>query len=122
MGYLSLPLTMVTMSGLPILIGLGVDFAIQFHNRFEEETHLRESASAPPPTGPPPRPPRGGAPAPGGGGPEALMTLHISRVPMIRDFGSMLTVGTVILYLGIFFLLNPALFLRDRRQVVPVGG
>src|SRR3990170_770023 len=45
MGYLSLPLTMVTISGLPILIGLGVDFAIQFHNRFEEETHRRESAS-----------------------------------------------------------------------------
>ena len=25
------------MAGLPILIGLGADYAIQFHNRYEEE-------------------------------------------------------------------------------------
>ena len=41
MGFLSLPLTMVTISGLPILIGLGVDFAIQFHSRFDEEMQHR---------------------------------------------------------------------------------
>ena len=33
LGYLGLPLTMVTISGLPILIGLGVDFAVQVHSR-----------------------------------------------------------------------------------------
>ena len=31
------PLTLVTLAGLPVLIGLGVDFAIQFHNRYEEQ-------------------------------------------------------------------------------------
>jgi predicted RND superfamily exporter protein len=31
-------LTIITMAGLPILIGLGMDFAIQFHNRYEEES------------------------------------------------------------------------------------
>jgi hydrophobe/amphiphile efflux-3 (HAE3) family protein len=114
MGFLGFPLTMVTISGLPILIGLGVDFAIQFHNRMEEETARQ-----------------GGA---GAGLSEALlrlgpavalamltsvvgfMVLHMSRVPMIRDFGSMLTVGVVILFLFGLFFLNSLIFLRDRGQ------
>lgn len=114
MGYLGLPLTMVTISGLPILIGLGVDFAIQFHSRMEEETARQGSAAA--------------------GLREALlrlgpaiglavlaatvgfMVLHISQVPMIRDFGSMLTVGGVILFLTGLFLLNSVLYARDRGQ------
>lgn len=37
MGYLSIPMTMVSMAVFPILIGLGVDYAIQFQNRYEEE-------------------------------------------------------------------------------------
>jgi uncharacterized protein len=37
MGYLSVPMTMVSMAVFPILIGLGVDYAIQFQNRYEEE-------------------------------------------------------------------------------------
>jgi hydrophobe/amphiphile efflux-3 (HAE3) family protein len=114
MGLLGLPLTMVAISGLPILIGLGVDFAIQFHSRFDEESHrqpdagsaLRESLTHI--------------------GPAiavavlaatlGFLVLHISRVPMIRDFGSMLAVGTVILFLAILFILNAILFLRDRAR------
>jgi hypothetical protein len=113
-GFLALPLTMVTISGLPILIGLGVDFAIQFHSRFDEESRrhahaasaLRESI--------------------GHLGPAitvallaatlGFLVLHISRVPMIRDFGSMLAVGAVILFLAILFVLNSILFLRDRDR------
>lgn len=114
MGFLSLPLTMVTISGLPILIGLGVDFAIQFHSRFDEELQkgvgaaqaLRESL------------PRIGAAV----GIATLaasvgfMVLHISRVPMVRDFGSMLTVGTVILFIAGMFLLHALLYARQRRR------
>lgn len=114
MGYLGIPLTMVTISGLPILIGLGMEFAIQFHNRVEEETARQGGGAA--------------------GLTEALlrvgpavglamltsvvgfMVLHISRVPMIRDFGSMLTVGGVILFLTGLLFLNSLLYLRDRRQ------
>jgi hydrophobe/amphiphile efflux-3 (HAE3) family protein len=114
MGFLALPLTMVTISGLPILIGLGVDFAIQFHSRFDEESRRQTSA--------------------GGALRESLthigpaivvavlaatlgfLVLHISRVPMIRDFGSMLAVGTVILFLAILFILNAMLFLRERGR------
>ncbi|MDA3932454.1 MAG: MMPL family transporter [Tenericutes bacterium] len=44
MGYLSIPITMVSMAVFPILIGLGIDYAIQFQNRYslaleEENSH-----------------------------------------------------------------------------------
>jgi len=114
MGYLGIPLTMVTISGLPILIGLGMEFAIQFHNRVDEETARQGSAAA------------GLTQALLRVGPAVglamltsvvgFMVLHISRVPMIRDFGSMLTVGGVILFLTGLLFLNSLLYLRDRRQ------
>ncbi len=114
MGFLSLPLTMVTISGLPILIGLGVDFTIQFHSRFDEESKrgsstfaaLRESMTHM-------------APAIGVAVLAAtvgFLVLHISRVPMIRDFGSMLAVGTAILFLAGLFILNSLLYLRYGRR------
>ncbi len=37
LGYSGFQLSLVTIAGLPILIGLGVEFAIQVHNRIEEE-------------------------------------------------------------------------------------
>ena len=37
MGFLDIPMSMVSMSAFPVLIGLGIDYAIQFHNRIEEE-------------------------------------------------------------------------------------
>jgi len=37
MGLTGIPLTMVSMAVFPILIGLGVEYAIQFQNRMMEE-------------------------------------------------------------------------------------
>ncbi|WP_070121308.1 MMPL family transporter [Bacillus marinisedimentorum] len=37
MGWLSVPITMVSMAVFPILIGLGIDYAIQFQSRYTEE-------------------------------------------------------------------------------------
>ncbi|RDI37550.1 MMPL family transporter [Falsibacillus pallidus] len=37
MGWLSIPMTMVSMAVFPILIGLGIDYAIQFQSRYTEE-------------------------------------------------------------------------------------
>jgi len=37
MGWLQIPITMVSMAVFPILIGLGIDYAIQFQNRYTEE-------------------------------------------------------------------------------------
>jgi hypothetical protein len=117
MGFVGIPLTMVTISGLPILMGLGVDFAIQIHSRIEEETFASGSAEE-------------------GiertferlGPPLALaavaacvgfIVLHISRVPMIRDFGSMLAVGTVIVFITSVALISTVLFLRERTRIGP---
>ena len=36
-GYLGIPLTIVTIAGLPVLLGIGIDYAIQMHARVEEE-------------------------------------------------------------------------------------
>lgn len=37
MSWLQIPITMVSMAVFPILIGLGIDYAIQFQNRYDEE-------------------------------------------------------------------------------------
>jgi uncharacterized protein len=36
-GYLGIPLSLVTIAGLPVMLGMGIDYAIQMHARVEEE-------------------------------------------------------------------------------------
>ena len=114
MGFLGISLTMVTISGLPILIGLGIDFSIQMHSRFEEECErtgdslsgLRSALS-------------NLGPALGIAVVAAtvgFLALHISRVPMIRDFGSMLAVGIVILAFAGVLIPACILFWRDKKR------
>ncbi|MBP8894237.1 MAG: MMPL family transporter, partial [Saprospiraceae bacterium] len=43
MGLLGVPITMVSMAVFPILIGLGIDYSIQFHNRYEEEKSVNKT-------------------------------------------------------------------------------
>ncbi len=108
-----IPLTLVTVAGLPVLIGLGVDFAIQFHNRYEEEMR------------------RGEAPetallgaishiAPTVGVAVAVMilgfvTLLLSAVPAVKHFGVLLAVGAAVLYALSLFVLNAFLYRFDRK-------
>lgn len=103
MGHLSVSMTMVSMAVFPILIGLGIDFSIQFHNRYEEELSVTTALTQ---TG------------------KAIamavlasmlgfISLYISPVPMIQDFGKMLTIGVVISFLASIFLLLPILKIRD---------
>ena len=47
-GLVGLRLSLVTISGLPILIGLGIDFAIQVQNRVHEELQLQPQRQAVP--------------------------------------------------------------------------
>ncbi|RPF52214.1 MMPL family transporter [Aquisalibacillus elongatus] len=42
MGWLGIPVTMVSMAVFPILIGLGIDYAIQFQSRYTEEMRRDE--------------------------------------------------------------------------------
>ena len=117
MGYVSVPLSMATMAALPILFGLGIDYSIQFHNRYQEEI-TRSSSVA-----------------------EAVVTsvssifpvvaialvatiisfitLYISEVPMVRDFGLVLAVGILFCFLLALFLLHSIMYLGDKR--IPVS-
>ena len=94
-GALSLAggdLTMASIAALPVLIGLAVDYAIQFQARYDEAAARGE---------PEPAVARGR-----GGGPTILtagvatatgfLVLLLSPVPMVRGFGALLVVGIVI--------------------------
>jgi hydrophobe/amphiphile efflux-3 (HAE3) family protein len=103
MGHLNVSMTMVSMAVFPILIGLGIDYSIQFQNRYEEEhsvkTTLVQIGKAV--------------------GLAVLATvlgfvsLFASPVPMIQDFGKMLTIGVIVSFIGSIFLLMPVLSARD---------
>jgi uncharacterized protein len=117
MGYISIPFTMATMAVLPVLIGLGIDYPIQFHNRYQEELTRSKSVTQAVATSFMKMAPAVGiallATAVG------FATLYISTIPMIRDFGIILVVGVVVCYLIALFLLYSTVFLADRR--VPVA-
>ena len=94
-GALSLvggSLTMASIAVLPVLIGLAVDYAIQFHARFDEE--LGRGARAPG---------EAAVAAAAAGGPTILtagiatavgfLVLLLSPVPMVRGFGALLVLG-----------------------------
>ena len=94
LGLIGIPLAIVTISGLPILIGIGVDFAIQVHNRVEEEVVLDKEAHPMAETLVHLAPPLITATI---AGVVAFLALQISEVPMIRDFGVLLAIGIVVL-------------------------
>jgi hydrophobe/amphiphile efflux-3 (HAE3) family protein len=116
-GWLGIPLTLVTISGFPILLGLGVDFAIQMHSRFEEELAagqpteeaLRRSVAH---MGPPLLVAMVAAVA-------GLLALEVSRVPMIRDFGLLLAIGMVMLVAAALTIVPFALVGRELRSPTP---
>lgn len=102
MGYVGIPMSMVSMSAFPILIGVGIDYAIQFHNRLEEElqekgnktTAVIETVKHT--------------------GPAVLIALAMtalgffslftSTVPMIQDFGKLLMIGILMCYFSSIFV------------------
>ncbi len=102
MGYLKIPLSMVSMSAFPILIGLGIDYAIQFHNRIEEELERGEDEA------------QAVIETIKHTGPAVLIALTItglgffslftSSVPMIQDFGKLLLIGIVMCFLSSLFV------------------
>jgi hypothetical protein len=119
-GAAGVSLTLVTMAGLPVLLGLGMDFAIQFHNRYEEELA------------------RGDTPAAGlidsltHIGPAVgtavlatilgFITLSLSPVPAIRDFGLLLGLGVAVLFVVALIALNALLYRFDKPKVPDAAG
>jgi len=120
LGYIGIPLSMCSMAVLPILIGIGIDYSIQFHNRYQEEVASRGSV------------------------PEAIMattkeitpvvgialiatiigfiTLFISEVPSVQDFGKQLAIGVIFAFIIALFLLHSILNIFDRRIPIEKAG
>jgi hydrophobe/amphiphile efflux-3 (HAE3) family protein len=112
-GATGTDLSLVTIAGLPILIGLGIEFSIQVQNRIEEERTLDRSA------------------APYGEtlarlGPALLVatvaavlafaTMRLSDVPMVQDFGVLLSIGIVALLLAGVVVPIAVIGARERRR------
>lgn len=94
-------LTMASIAVLPVLVGLAVDYAIQFQARVEEERELAGAQPGAPATGEVlvRRAAALGAPtiaAAGAASAAAMLVLLLSPVPMVRGFGVLLVVGVAI--------------------------
>jgi len=85
-------LTMASIAVLPVLIGLAVDYAIQFQARYDE---VRRRTGAPPAEAAPVAARAGGPTIVTAGVATAIgfLVLLTSPVPMVRDFGALLVVG-----------------------------
>ncbi len=114
MGFLHIPFTMVSMSAFPVLIGIGIDYAIQFHNRIDEE--FLKSGS-----------PRQAVVETVGNVSMPVMialiitamgfvSLLTSSVPMTRDFGLLCLVGLFLCYLSALFVGVTLLYVVERRN------
>jgi uncharacterized protein len=96
-GYVGIPLTIVTIAGLPVMLGIGIDYVIQMHARIEEEVLFSRAAHPIQETA-------------SNLGPALLVVtfdavfafaaLHFSKVPMLRDFGLLLAVGVAAICLN----------------------
>jgi len=112
-GYLGIRLSVVTIAGLPVMLGVGIDYAIQMHSRIEEEVvidraeHPIQEAAV-------------------NLGPAllvvtfdavfAFLALRFARVPMIRDFGLLLAVGIAVICVASIVLPLAALGIREYRS------
>ena len=114
MGFLQVPLTMVSMAAFPILIGLGIDYAIQFQNRIEEEFQQGGSIA------------NAAIETVAHTAPAVLIALIItgagffslfsSSVPMIRDFGLLCLIGIVMCYISSLFVGVTILYQMERGR------
>ncbi len=94
-GYSGMQINMATIGAFPVLIGIGIDYAIQFHSRFDEEIRkgtlhdaVRNTITF--------------------AGPSVLyamlatsmgfLAMYISPLPMIRSFGIVCVIGVVCCY------------------------
>ena len=112
MGFLHIPFTMVSMSAFPVLIGIGIDYAIQFHNRIDEE--FTKGAS----------PTKAVIETVSHVSMPVMIALIItamgfvslltSSVPMTRDFGMLCLVGLFLCYLSALFVGITLLYIMEK--------
>lgn len=114
MGLLHIPFTMVSMAAFPVLIGIGIDYAIQFHNRIHEEFAKGQS------------PIRAVVETINHVSLPVMIALIVtamgfvslltSSVPMIRDFGLTCLIGLFLCYLSALFVGVTLLYVIERRS------
>ena len=116
-GYAGIPLTLVTIAGLPVMLGVGIDYAIQMHSRIEEEVVIDRS----------PHPIQEAARQLGGpmlvvtvGAALSFLAILGSKTPMIRQFGLLLAVGIVAICIS--SIVNPLAILGIREYKKPTRG
>ncbi|HEX5097062.1 MAG TPA: MMPL family transporter, partial [Acidimicrobiia bacterium] len=112
-GYVGIPLTVVTIAGLPVMLGIGIDYAIQMHARVEEEAiidradhPIQETARSL--------------------GPALLVVtfdavfafaaLRFAKVPMLRQFGLLLAVGIMVICTASIIIPLAILGMREYRS------
>jgi len=113
MGLFHIPMTMVSFSAFPLLIGIGIDYAIQFHNRIDEEFARGVS------------PVRAAINTVNHVAIPVMIALIVtiagfvallnSSVPMIRDFGKLCIIGLIMCYLSTLFVGVTVLWLHESK-------
>ncbi len=112
-GYLHIPLTLATIAGLPVMLGVGIDYAIQMHARVEEEVTLNHAEHPIQETA------RNLCPAllvVTFDAVFAFSALYFAKVPMIRQFGALLAVGIVMICLCSILAPLAALGIREYKS------
>ncbi len=113
MGFFRIPMSMVTFAAFPIMIGIGIDYAIQFHNRIDEELLKgKNSVEAAISTVNHVALPVIIALVVTEAGFVALLS---SSVPMIKDFGMVCIIGLVMCYLSALFVNVTVLYLSEKK-------
>jgi hydrophobe/amphiphile efflux-3 (HAE3) family protein len=112
-GYLGIPLTIVTISGLPVMLGIGIDYAIQMHARVEEEVVVSRADHPIQETA------RNLGPALLVVTIDAILAfaaLRFAKVPMLREFGLLLIIGVTAICLNSIMGTLAILGIREYRS------
>jgi hydrophobe/amphiphile efflux-3 (HAE3) family protein len=111
-GFSGMQINMATIGAFPVLIGIGIDYAIQFHSRFDEEVRKGTVADAVTNTITL-------------AGPSVLyamlatsmgfLAMYISPLPMIRSFGLVCVIGVISCYFAAIVLVPTIGILMNYR-------
>ncbi len=119
MGLAGMKINMVTIAAFPVLIGIGIDYAIQFHSRFDEEIRTKTLAEAARATITK-------------AGPAVIyamlatsmgfVAMWISPLPMIRSFGEVCVIGVISCYLAALLIVPTFCMITRYRPRHPAHG
>jgi hydrophobe/amphiphile efflux-3 (HAE3) family protein len=112
-GYLGIPLSLVTIAGLPVMLGVGIDYAIQMHARVEEEVVIDRNPHPIQETA------RNLCPAllvVTFDAVFAFTALRFAKVPMIRQFGLLLAVGIAVICFASIIVPLATLGIREYKS------